>query len=237
MGRRKLGKFMELQSFPNVYENPDMKQPQLMGLNGQPIASETGMKNCWGKTHFKNENPITLELACGRGEYAVGLGRMYPDRNFIGVDVKGARLHQGAKQAIEEGLSNVAFLRTRIEVIDLFFGENEVSEIWLTFPDPFLRDSKSNRRLTSVPFLDRYRRFLKPNGLVHLKTDSPDLFDFTLKIIADTEGVTLAYADADIYSKPLAINELSIQTYYEKANIARSTIKYLCFRLAGQSNA
>jgi tRNA (guanine-N7-)-methyltransferase len=228
MGRRKLQKFAEIVSFPNVYEIPNASEPQMVGQNGV----EVDMKNHWHDVHFKNSNPITLELACGRGEYAVALGRMFPNRNFIGIDIKGARIYQGAKLALAEGLTNVAFLRMRIEQVDLFFGENEIDEIWITFPDPFLRESKSNRRLTSLPFLNRYRRFLKKGGIVNLKTDSPDLYDFTLETLENTEGVTLLSNNADIYANPLESEELKIHTYYERANIAKSTIKYVKFKLS-----
>ena len=225
--RNKLQKFADLITFSNVFENPDSSKPQLHGLNGEIVD----LKGKWNTEHFKNNHPITLELACGRGEYAVALGRMFPDRNFIGVDIKGARIHQGASAALKEALNNVAFLRTRIEQIQLFFAENEVSEIWITFPDPFLRDSKSNRRLTSPEFIQRYCTFLKKEGLVHLKTDSPDLYEFTLQTIRDTEGCELIYHDQDIHAKPLYINELSVTTHYEKMNIAKSTIKYICFKI------
>lgn len=227
MSRQKLKKFAELQTFPNVYDNLDVRDPKNTVLNGQIVD----IKGKWHSDYFKNNHPITLELACGRGEYAVALGQMFPERNFIGVDIKGSRLHKGAKEAIEADLTNVAFLRTRIEQIEHFFVQNEVAEIWITFPDPFLRDSKSNRRLTSEPFLNRYRTFLQAGGLVHLKTDSPDLYDFTLDICKNTEGVELLFHDSDIHSKPLIMNELAIQTYYEKANIAKSSIKYVRFKI------
>ena len=227
MSRHKLKKFAELQTFPNVFDNLDVRDPKNIVLNGQIVD----IKGSWQTAYFKNNNPITLELACGRGEYAVALGKMFPERNFIGVDIKGSRLHKGAKEAIEDGLTNVAFLRTRIEQIEHFFVKDEVSEIWITFPDPFLRESKSNRRLTSEPFLNRYRTFLQPDGIVHLKTDSPDLYDFTLNICQNTEGVKLLLNDSDVHSKPLTMNELGVQTYYEKANIAKSTIKYVRFKI------
>jgi tRNA (guanine-N7-)-methyltransferase len=235
MSRHKLKKFAQLQSFPNYYDNLDIRDPKSLVLNGEIVD----IKGRWLADYFKNDNPITLELACGRGEYAVALGRMFPERNFIGVDIKGSRIHQGATTAIEEGLSNVAFLRTRIEIIEHFFAKNEVSEIWITFPDPFLRDTKADKRLTSVPFLNRYRTFLQPEGIIHLKTDSPDLYDFTLQICENmahpdkvgTEGVSVLFNDDDIHAKPLIMNELSVQTYYEKANIAKSTIKYVRFKI------
>jgi tRNA (guanine-N7-)-methyltransferase len=231
MSRQKLKKFAELLSLPNVYENPDSSLPQLIGLNGETID----MKGQWNAKHFKNNNPITLELACGRGEYALSLGKIFPERNFIGVDVKGARIHQGATKAKEAGLDNVAFLRTRIEQINLFFGKNEIHEIWITFPDPFLRESKANRRLTSSWFLEKYKLFLMENGLIHLKTDSPVLYDFTIETLnnhPNTEGGHLLVYNDDIYSKPLTMKELEIKTYYELKNIANSTIKYIQFKLS-----
>jgi tRNA (guanine-N7-)-methyltransferase len=227
MSRQKLKKFAELLTFPNVYENPDNSNPQLIGLDGEPID----LKGKWQTLHFKNNNPITLELACGRGEYAVALAKLFPNRNFIGVDIKGARIHQGARAAKAHNSDNVAFLRTRIEHIDAFFGEGEIDEIWITFPDPFLRESKSNRRLTSSYFLEKYRRILKPNGIVHLKTDSPVLYDFTLETLQNTEGVHLDVKSEDIYASPLGIQELDIKTYYEAKNIAKSTMKYIRFRI------
>lgn len=225
-GRNKLQKFAEILAFPNVYENFDNADLTLTGADGAIVD----MKGKWNSVHFKSNNPITLELACGRGEYALALGRMFPERNFIGVDIKGARIHQGARVAVEEKLDNVAFLRTRIEFIEHFFAQNEVAEIWITFPDPFLRESKSNRRLTSPIFLAKYKQFLQADGLVHLKTDSPVLYDFTLETLADTEGVTLEFADPDFYAKPLIMKELEVKTYYEKKNIANSTMKYIRFR-------
>ncbi len=226
-GRNKLQKFAEILAFPNVYENFDSAKLILTGANGVVVD----MKNQWNAVHFGNDNPITLELACGRGEYALALGRMFPDRNFIGVDIKGARIHQGARVALEENLSNVAFLRTRIEFIEHFFAKDEVADIWITFPDPFLNESKSNRRLTSPIFLNKYKQILQKNGTVHLKTDSPVLYDFTLEILQNTEGSILEIADADFYSKPLIMKELEVKTHYEKKNIANSTMKYIRFKI------
>ena len=155
MSRHKLKKFAQLESFTNYYDNVDVQDPKKLVLMGQTVD----IQGNWHQKYFKNDNPITLELACGRGEYAVALGRMFPDRNFIGVDIKGARSHQGATAALNEGLSNVAFLRTRIEMIEHFFAKDEVAEIWITFPDPFLRDADADKRLTALPFLQRYRTF------------------------------------------------------------------------------
>lgn len=226
--RNKLQKFAELLTFPNVYENFDSKQPQLSAPNGETID----LKGQWAARHFQNEHPITLELACGRGEYSLGLARMYPERNFIGVDIKGARIWKGAGIALEEGLQNVAFLRTRIELITHFFSPNEVSEIWITFPDPFLRKSKANRRLTSTHFLNLYRKILLPNGLVHLKTDEPNLYEFTLETLAAEEKTIILYQNDNIYAQPLLFPELELKTNYEFMHLAaEKTIKYIQFTI------
>ncbi|MCO6488625.1 MAG: tRNA (guanosine(46)-N7)-methyltransferase TrmB [Phaeodactylibacter sp.] len=227
--RNKLQKFTELLTFPNVYENFDPLEPQLYGLNGAPVQ----LKGEWASKHFKNNNPITLELACGRGEYTLGLARQNPHRNFIGVDIKGARIWKGARIALEEGLSNTAFLRIRIERIANFFGTGEISEIWITFPDPFLRNSKANRRLTAPRFLDEYRKVLEPGGLIHLKTDEPQLYDFTLRTMEEYPGAGILYQDEDIYAKPLPMPELELKTYYEKMHLEEGKkIKYVRFRLS-----
>ncbi len=222
--RNKLQKFAEILSFPNVYENYDPKDPGLVGKDGTPAD----MKGQWASKHFKNNNPITLELACGRGEYTLGLAERFPHRNFIGLDVKGARIWKGSSIALEANLTNAAFLRTKIEQIALFFAENEVSEIWITFPDPFLKKGKENRRLTSPYFLNQFRKILHPNGTVNLKTDSDELYEFTLETINDDKKCKLIYHDDDIYSKDLLTEELVIKTYYEKMHLeAKKTIKYV----------
>jgi len=220
----KLEKFAELLGFPHVYENFDPENPGLIGKDGESVE----LKGKWNEKHFKNNQPITLELACGRGEYTVGLGQRYPDRNFIGVDVKGARIWKGATQALEQKMANVAFLRTRIEQIALFFEPNEIDEIWITFPDPFLANNKSNRRLTSAAFTEHYRKILKPKGLVHLKTDEPNLYKFTLSTIAADAASELLYHNEDIYADDLAFEELEIKTYYERMHLdLKKTIKYV----------
>ncbi|MCC6724580.1 MAG: tRNA (guanosine(46)-N7)-methyltransferase TrmB [Saprospiraceae bacterium] len=226
--RNKLQKFAEVLSFPNVFENFDATNPSLSGENGQPVE----LKGHWAERCFQNQQPITLELACGKGDYAIGLAQRFPERNFLGVDIKGARIWRGAKSALELELRNVAFLRTRIEQIALFFEPGEVDEIWITFPDPFLRNSKSNRRLTSPMFLKEYRKILKPGGYVHLKTDDPTLFEFTLEVLAEEKDVQIEYQDHDIYAKPLPMPELEIKTFYEKQHLAIGrTIKYVRFKL------
>lgn len=225
--RNKLQKFAELLTFPNVYENFDPKNPQLTGVGGLLVE----LKGKWAEQHFQNDHPITLELACGRGEYTLGLARQNPHRNFIGVDIKGARIWKGAKIALEEGLGNAAFLRTRIEQIALFFEPGEVSEIWITFPDPFLKKGKANRRLTAPRFLKQYQKILWEGGLVHLKTDSPQLYEFTLEVLAEKENVELLYHDEDIYASPLPMPELELKTYYEAMHLEDGrTIKYVRFK-------
>lgn len=210
--RNKLQKFAELLEMPHVYECFNFMEPELTGTNGEIVD----LKGKWSQEHFGNNHPITLELACGRGEYTVDLARQYPERNFIGVDIKGARIWKGAGIAKKECLYNAAFLRTRIEAIDHFFAPGEIAEIWITFPDPFLKKGKSNRRLTSPRFLQRYRDILAPNGVIHLKTDSRELYDWTQEVLAEQPAVEVEYHDNDIYSKPLPIPELSTETYYEK---------------------
>ncbi len=225
--RNKLQKFAEILAFDNVYENFDPKQPALTGTNG----AEVELRGRWASDHFKNDRPITLELACGRGEYTVDLARRYPERNFIGIDVKGARIWKGARIAREAGLSNAAFLRTRIEQIALFFAPDEIAEIWLTFPDPFLKSTKANRRLTAPAFLHQYRRVLQPTGLLHLKTDSRPLYEFSLQILDAEPDVDILHNDHDIYAKPLVLPELEIETYYERMHKdLGKTITYIQFR-------
>ncbi len=230
--RNKLQKFAELLTLPNVYESFDPTNPQLRGINNAPVD----LKGKWAKTHFGNDNPITLELACGRGEYTLDLARQYPDRNFIGVDIKGARIWRGAKNAVAEGLDNAAFLRTRIEVIAAFFAAGEIDEIWITFPDPFLKKGKENRRLTAPRFLRQYRTMLRTGGIVHLKTDSRELYDWTGEVFAEQPAVEVTYRDHDIYSKPLFIPELSTETYYEKLhkNLGK-TITYTQFQFGPEA--
>ena len=167
MGKGKLAKFADMASYPHVFEYPHSVVEQV------PFE----MRGKWREQFFKNDNPIVLELGCGRGEYTVGLGRMYPDKNFIGVDIKGARMWTGATDSLREGMTNVAFLRTNIEIIDRFFAEDEVDEVWITFPDPQMK--KVTKRLTSTAFLHRYASFLKTDGIIHLKTDSNFLYAYT----------------------------------------------------------
>ncbi|HRB30550.1 MAG TPA: tRNA (guanosine(46)-N7)-methyltransferase TrmB [Ferruginibacter sp.] len=211
MAQKKLLRFAQIKTFDHVLEYPE---------------------NMAGKWHvfFKNSNPILLELACGRGEYTTGLARLYPHKNFIGVDVKGNRMYIGAKKAIDEKLNNAAFLRTQIESISNYFDAGEVDEIWITFPDPQLRTSKAKKRLTHPRFLRLYNQILKPKGNIHLKTDSPALYMFTKKVISKY-GLTLLEDMDDVYYKN-PHPELLIKTHYECLDIAQSKkIHYLRFCL------
>ncbi|HFC00834.1 MAG TPA: tRNA (guanosine(46)-N7)-methyltransferase TrmB, partial [Phaeodactylibacter sp.] len=222
--KNKLQRFADLQTYPNVYENLDPRNPELTGLHGETVD----LKGKWSKKHFKNNHPITLELACGKGHYTLELARRFPHRNFIGIDIKGARIWKGANIGLEEKIANAAFFRTRIEQLELFFDKNEVDEIWITFPDPFLKSSKSNRRLTASSFLKRYKNILKDGGIIHLKTDSPELYHFTLEVLKNEKDFELLYFDDDIYAKPLPEEALDIKTEYEGIHLAnKKTIKYV----------
>lgn len=228
MGKNKLQKFSEILSLPNVFENFNPDDTFLTNGTNEQVE----IKGRWRSDYFKNDNPIVLELACGRGEYSIGLAEMYPDKNFIGVDIKGARIWKGAKQALDKAYNNVAFLRTRIELITDYFAADEVDEIWIIFPDPFLKRSKSNRRLTSPTFLNQYRTILKSDGLVHLKTDSPQLYQFTLDTIANDDKCNINYQNDNIYASDLAYKELIIKTYYEKSHLEDGRlIKYIQYTI------
>ena len=212
MGQKKLLRFAELDTFPHVFQFPKE------------------MAGKWNE-HFQNKNPITLELACGKGEYALGLGRLYPRRNFIGIDIKGNRIWVGAKNAIQEKLNNIAFLRTAIDQVTDYFSPGEIQEIWITFPDPQLRFSKAKKRLTHPKFLRLYQQFLVPGGLIHLKTDSPELYRFT-KIVIGLYGCSLLKDMDDVYLEESLPEELIIKTHYESLDIAGGNrIHYLCFAL------
>ncbi len=192
-----------------------------------------GMQGNW-HVYFHNNHPVSLELACGKGEYAVGLGRMFPERNFIGVDLKGNRIWVGARKASHEKLDNVAFIRSQIDKIDQYFAKGEVDDIWITFPDPQLRTSKAKKRLTHPYFLRLYQKIISNDGLIHLKTDSPDLYQFTLTVINLYELEIVEDID-DIYSSAHIKEELTIKTYYESLDIARSSrVHYISFKLPSE---
>ncbi len=219
MGKGKLAKFADMAEYPHVFECPYNMLDEM----------STKMKGNWNKTFFGNDNPIVLELGCGRGEYTTGLARRYPEKNFIGVDVKGARMWTGATEIFHEGLKNAAFLRIDIEFIDRLFDRNEVSEIWLTFSDPQMK--KAKKRLTSTHFMKRYRKFLIPDGLVHVKTDSNFMFTYT-KYMVEKNCLPVEIATDDLYHSGMDDDILSIRTYYEQQWLDRGlSIKYICFRL------
>ncbi|ULQ51575.1 tRNA (guanosine(46)-N7)-methyltransferase TrmB [Flavihumibacter fluvii] len=212
MGQNKLARFAAIKAFPNVLQNP----PEMAGK--------------WYKL-FGNQHPITLELACGKGEYTVGLSAIYPERNFIGVDVKGNRLYVGAKQCIAANRQNAAFLRTKIDQITSYFGPAEINEIWITFPDPQLRRAHAKKRLTHPKFLRLYQQFLVPGGLIHLKTDSPVLYRFTLMVI-ELYQLELVSETDNLYGQQNISAELQIKTHYESLDIAGSNrIHYIIFKL------
>jgi tRNA (guanine-N7-)-methyltransferase len=211
MGQKKLLRFAAIKTFTNVLEYPQH------------------MQGNWN-AFFKNENPLVLELACGRGEYTVALSQLSPGKNFIGIDLKGNRIYIGAKKCLEEKILNAAFLRTQIEKLPDYFAGAEVDEIWITFPDPQLRTSRAKKRLTHPRFLRLYKQLLKPDGFIHLKTDSPKLYEFTKQVITLYNLILVEDCD-DVYSKS-DNEELKIKTHYEGLNIAKSdTIFYLKFRL------
>jgi tRNA (guanine-N7-)-methyltransferase len=214
--RNKLQKFAEVSALENVFENFEIHN-DILSWRGQQVS----MSGRWASGHFKNSNPVTLELACGKGEYTVGLAQQFPDRNFIGVDIKGARIWKGARNAAGLGLTNAAFLRTRIEHLRQFFAEGEIAELWIVFPDPFPRDSKANRRLTAPPFLEIYKKILKPGGIVHLKTDDAHLFSYSLEVATQDPKVSVLYSSEDIYAQDLPSPELGIQTCGDVANSGR----------------
>ncbi len=228
--RNKLEKFAQLLTFPNVYQNYDPKFPSLRHLDGQ-IVERQGQ---WSSWHFHNQAELVLELGCGGGEYCLALAAKYPGRNFIGLDIKGNRIWKGARKAIKANLTNVAFLRTRIEQIPLFFNPAEVSQIWITFPDPFPKKSKVNRRLTSPAFLKRYEQILAPGAILHLKTDNLQLYDFTLETLDAASKYELISSTEDLYSSPLPMEDLDIKTYYEVQHLDKGrAIKYIQFQFAG----
>ena len=230
MGKNKLKKFAELETFHNVFQCGAREM-----VEGSPVVA---MRGKWHEEYFHNDNPIVLELGCGRGEYTVGLAARYPDKNYIGIDIKGARMWAGAKQAELAGMKNVAFLRTNIEMLAHFFAPNEVAEIWITFPDPQMK--KATKRMTSTYFMQRYAQLLHPNGLIHLKTDSPFLYTYTQAMVKENKYPLLVDTD-DLYSDKTKGDEVSearaLQTHYEHQWLDRGlTIKYLRWELSHAEN-
>lgn len=224
MGKNKLRKFAENETFENLFQ-PTFDE---VWRKDHPIKGE------WNKTFFKNNNPIVLELGCGKGEYTINLAKMFPHKNFIGVDIKGARLWKGAKEAVETGMPNVAFLRTRIENIVSFFKPEEVSEIWITFPDPQPRPARAKKRLSSSRFLSYYQQFVKPNAIIHLKTDSQGLHEYTKALVEQNE-LKVQICTNDLYNSGIADSILSIRTFYESMFLEQGKpITYIRFELDTQ---
>lgn len=222
MGQKKLIRFEEIKHFPNVLHFP--------AEGGLPPVSGESIR--WDR-HFGNNHPLVLELACGKGDYTLGLARKFPDKNFIGIDLKGNRIWKGARTALDEGLSNAAFLRSRIDVIDRCFAPGSVAEIWITFPDPYLRKSKAKKRLTHPRFLHLYQRILAPGSPLHLKTDSDELYAFTREVIQENHCEILQEV-FDVYAT-VPEEVLQIQTFYEKMHLKEgTTIHYMAFSLPAQ---
>lgn len=217
MSRRKLVRFAENEQNPNVIQF------------GKPIFEE--IKGNWNEKQFENQNPIVVELACGRGEFTVGLGRVFTDQNFIGVDIKGSRIWKGSSKATEEGIHNVAFLRTQIQQLEQFFAEGEISELWITFPDPYPREGDEKRRLTSPRFLEMYKAMLKAGGIIHFKTDNTDLFNYSLELVQMREDIEVIGFTSDFYHSEWKDDHFGIKTKYEKMFSDKGEkIKYLKFR-------
>ena len=220
--KNKLKRFSENETFTNVF------QP----TREEVVGNEFPLRGKWNSDFFKNDNPIVLELGCGKGEYSVGLAERFPEKNFIGIDIKGARFWRGAKTAVESGMNNVAFVRTQIELINHIFAENEVSEIWITFPDPQIKYKRTKHRMTNAEFLERYKKILKPSGLMHLKTDSEFMHGYTLGLLHGL-GHEVIYANHNIYKNEGAPAEVTgIQTFYESQYLeVNKPITYIKFRI------
>lgn len=217
MSRRKLVRFAENEQNLNVIQF------------GKPIFEE--IKGNWNQKQFLNQNPVVVELACGRGEFTVGLGRVFTDQNFIGVDIKGSRIWKGSSTATEEGIHNVAFLRTQIQQLEQFFGEGEISELWITFPDPYPREGDEKRRLTSPRFLKMYKTMLSAGGVIHFKTDNTGLFDYSVELIQSREDIEVIGFTSDFYQSEWKDDHFGIKTKYEKMFSDKGEkIKYLKFR-------
>jgi len=223
--KNKLKRFQENETFANVI------QPKRDNLLNDAFS----LRGRWGSDFFNNDHPIVLELGCGKGEYTLSLARRHPEKNFLGVDIKGARFWKGAKIALEEHLGNVGFLRTQIELIEHAFAHNEVDEIWITFPDPQIKYKRTKHRLTNKEFLDRYRNVLKPGGLIHLKTDSEFMHGYTLGLLHGL-GAEIVYANHDVYNSTGAPEVVtSVQTFYEAQYLeVGKKITYTSFRLASK---
>lgn len=220
--KNKLKRFRENETFNNVI------QP----TRDELVNQNFGHKGQWNDKYFKNNHPLVLELGCGKGEYTIALAKRYPNKNFIGIDIKGARFWRGAKTAIEDSIENVAFLRTQIELIDFAFAEQEVDEIWITFPDPQIKYKRTKHRMTNMEFLQRYKKILKPEGVIHLKTDSEFMHGYTLGLLHGA-GHEVLYANHDVYKQEGSPEEVtSIQTHYEGIYLEKNkAITYIRFKI------
>ena len=220
--KNKLKRFKENETFKNVF------QPSRVDL----VEGDYKLKGNWRQEYFKNDNPLVLELGCGKGEYSVELAKKYPNKNFIGIDIKGARFWRGAKTAIEEQIENVAFIRTQIELVEYVFAKNEVDEIWITFPDPQIKYKRTKHRMTNSEFLKRYKSILKPEGVVNLKTDSEFMHGYTLGLLHG-EGHEVIYANNNVYKQEGSPEEVtSIQTFYEGQYLEQNKpITYIRFKI------
>ncbi len=222
--KSKLLRFAEVDTFANVLQCTDATSRLSTRHDGSVIE----MASQWGIELFKNDHPLIVELACGKGEYTINLAQAHPNNNYVGIDIKGNRLHRGAKKGLALGIKNAAFLRMRIEWLTHHFAPGELSAIWITFPDPFLKHSKANRRLTAPLFLERYKSLLKPGGLVHLKTDSPQLYKYSLEMVTSFPTAKILTQSNDIDIDGLTKDDLAIQTHYEGLHRAEGiSIKYL----------
>jgi len=229
MAKNKLKKFADLSTLKNVFQNFDYLKPELV-----QTEQVVDLKGKWLESHFQNEKPLVIELACGRGEYTIGLAEQDDSKNYIGIDIKGARIWQGATIADERNYDHVAFVRTRIELLSNFFAEQELDEIWITFPDPFLKDRRANKRLTSPVFLDIYKQLLKPNGVIHLKTDNPKLYHYSLQTLTEDTGGRITFHHNNIYTMDYIPKALEINTYYEQMHLNDNcSIKYIQYQLNG----
>lgn len=220
--KNKLKRFKENETFANVF------QPKRDEL----LSGSFSLKGHWNSSFFKNDNPLVLELGCGKGEYSIGLAKKYPNKNFIGIDIKGARFWRGAKTAVEESISNVAFLRTQIELIEYAFAKDEVDEIWITFPDPQIKYKRTKHRMTNIEFLKRYKKILKPDGIMNLKTDSEFMHGYTLGLLHGA-GHEVLYANHNVYKQEGSPEEVTgIQTFYEQQYLEQNKpITYIRFKI------
>lgn len=220
MGKNKLQHYKDIESYDNLFQ-----------YSYEEIIKGFPLKGKWKKDYFRNDKPITLELGCGKGEYTLGLARKYPDKNFIGIDIKGARLWRGCKTALEEKIKNIAFIRTRIELIEEYFSEGEIDEIWITFPDPHLKTPRTRKRLMYPRFLEMYKNILAKGGIIHLKTDNQMLFDYTYELLNEL-NLEIIFHTRDLYNSGIDDDILSIKTFYEKKFLKKNIpIKYLKFRI------